>query len=122
MAIAANESFTLASVNICAAFLQSKTLDQDVFVKPLDDNRKPGTVWRLKKPLYSLDDASRKFWLRVKEVFFKMNMKMVEGDEAFYYLHQGGLLQGCIITHVDDFTIASKKVFIDRVLRLVDIK
>ena len=31
-------------------------------------------------------------------------------------------MQGCIITHVDDFTIAGKKEFNDRVLRLVEIK
>merc|ERR1712115_524855 len=50
------------------------------------DIKKPGKIWRLKKPLYGLDDASRKFWLRVKEVLKKMGLKVL-GDEAFYYLH-----------------------------------
>ena len=61
MAVAANNGFRLASLDICAAFLQSKSLDRDVFVKPPEDIKKPGTVWRLKKPLYGLDDVSRKF-------------------------------------------------------------
>ena len=68
MAVAANESFKLASVDIRAAFLQSRTLDRDVYMLPPPDIRKPGVIWKLKKPLYGLDDASWKFWLRVKEV------------------------------------------------------
>ena len=59
IAILANSSFKLASVDIRAAFLQSKVLDRDVFGKPPDDIEKPGMIWRLKKPLYRLDDASR---------------------------------------------------------------
>ena len=63
MAVAANEEFHLASVDIRAAFLQSCVLDCDVFVLPPENIRKPGKVWKLKKPLYGLDDALRKFWL-----------------------------------------------------------
>ena len=68
MAVAANDNFKLASVDIRAALLQSRTLDRDVFMLPPPDIRKHGVIWRLKKPLYSLDDTSQKFWLRLKEV------------------------------------------------------
>ena len=63
MAVAANSNFKLASVDIRAAFLQSRTLDRDFFMLPPPDIRKQGTICRLKKPLYGLDEASRKFWL-----------------------------------------------------------
>ena len=53
MAVAANSNFKLASVNIRATFLQSRTLDRDVFMLP-PDIRKQGIIWRLKKPLYSV--------------------------------------------------------------------
>ena len=104
MAIAANSDFKLASVDIKAAFLQSKTLDRDVFILPPSDIKKPGMIWRLKKPLYGLDDTSHKFWLRVKEVLKTIGHKEMDGDEAFYYLHRNGELIGRVITHVDDFT------------------
>ena len=68
MAVAVNSKFKLASVDIRATFLQSRTLYRDVFVELPPDIKKQGVIWKLKKPLYSLNDTSRKFWLRVKEV------------------------------------------------------
>ena len=63
MALSANFHFKLGLVDICAAFLQSKVLDRDVYVEPPSDIKKQGVIWKLRKPLYGLDDASRKFWL-----------------------------------------------------------
>ena len=90
MAISANFGFKLASVDIRAAFLQSRVLDKDVHVEPPPDVKKPGIVWILKKPLYGLDDASRKFWLRVKDVFLnKLKFRTSDGDKAYYSLIVG---------------------------------
>ena len=61
MAVAANDNFKLALVDIRVAFLQSRTLDRDVFMLPPPDIRKPGIKLRLKKPLYCLDGTSRSF-------------------------------------------------------------
>ena len=71
MAMAAKNNFKLASVDISTTFLQSKMLDRDVFVKPPEDIRKPGVIWKLWKLINGLDDGSRKFWLRVKEFFHR---------------------------------------------------
>ena len=103
MAVAANSRFKLASVDIKAAFLQSKVLDRDVFIEPPSDVKKQGWIWILMKPLYGLDDASRKFWLHVKEVFLcELGLHTIHGDEAFYFSNVDGVLHGAIITHVDD--------------------
>jgi hypothetical protein len=61
--IAAKEDYELVSVDIKAAFLQSRDLDRDVFVEPPSDLKTPGKIWWLNKPLYGLDDVSHKFWL-----------------------------------------------------------
>ena len=82
---------------------------------PPPDIKKPGMIWKLKKPLYGLDDASPKFWLMVKEVLKTIGLKVMEGNEAFYYLHQDGELIGAVITHVDDFTLAETEDFIKEV-------
>ena len=66
----------------------------------------------VEKPLYGLDDASRKIWLRVKEILKKMGLKVLEGDEAFYYLHKDGILVGGVITNVDDLILAHNEVLL----------
>ena len=68
--MAANEDFELRKIDIRAAFLQAKQLDRDVFLRPPKDIRKEGMIWKLKKLLYGLNDASRQFWLREK-IFFR---------------------------------------------------
>ena len=50
MAIAENSEFKLASVDIRAAFLQSRSFDQDVFMLLPPDIKNPVIIWRLKKP------------------------------------------------------------------------
>ena len=86
MAIAVNNNFRSTSVCIRAAFLQSKVLDRDVFVKPQEDIRNSGLIWRLKKPLCGLGGTSHKFGLRVKEMLTNMGFQVMDGDEAFYFL------------------------------------
>ena len=60
-AVAANEEFYIVSVDIRAAFLQSKELTREVFVVPPKDVVTEGKLWKLKKPLYGLNDTSRRF-------------------------------------------------------------
>ena len=103
-------------MDIRAAFLQAKTLDREVFVRPPKDIEKEGVIWKLLKPLYGLDDASRKFYLKVKETLQKLRLKTLPGDDAVYYEHKNGKLMGLILSHVDDFTIAGNIDFVKRIV------
>ena len=67
VALAANQNFRVVSMDIRAAFLQAKKLDREVFVRPPDDIKKEGKIWKLLKQLYRLDDASRKILFKGKE-------------------------------------------------------
>ena len=49
-----------------------------------------------------------------------IGLKVMEGDEAFYYLHENGGLKGTVITHVDNFTLAGTEDFIKEVLETVE--
>ena len=118
--MAANEDFSLRSVDIRAAFLQAKGLEREVFMAPPKDIQKPGILWKLRKPLYGLNDASRKFWLRVKELFAGLGLQRLEGDEAVYYKQdKNGELEGMVSTCVDDFDLAGTKSFVERVTKKV---
>ena len=115
VAIAANENFKICSMDITGAFLQADKLDRDVFLKPPLDIRKerPGILWKLVKPLYGLDDSSRKFYLRVKKMFLKKEMKILPSDYAYFYYRKGDKLVGQAVIHVDDFFIAGTDEFLD---------
>jgi len=105
--VAANEDFELREIDIRAAFLQAKQIDRDVFLKPLKDIRKEKIIWKLKKPLYGLNDASRKFWFREKSIFKELGLRKLDEDEAVYYkLDEEGNLEGMVSTYVDEFDVA----------------
>ena len=40
----------------------------------------------------------------------------MDGDEAFYFLHKNGQLQGAVLTYVDDFNLAGTEEFVNKVL------
>ena len=49
-------------------------------MKPPPEAAKEGVIWKLKKSCYGLYDASRKWFLAVKEQLMNMEMKTVSGD------------------------------------------
>ena len=116
MALAANSKFDVVSMDIRAAFLQAKKLDRDVYMEPPKDIKKEGKIWKLLKPLYGLDDASRKFWLTVKEELKNLGLRTVPGDEAFYFENRENKLIGFVLSHVDDFTVAGTDEFIEKIV------
>ena len=117
--VAANERFEICSMDITGAFLQAEELDREVYVKPPKDIRKDGILWRLKKPLYGLDDSSRKFYIRVKKMFIDLGLEVLEGDAAYFYMMKEGKLYGQISTHVDDFNMAGEKTFIEEMVEKI---
>ena len=119
IAVSANEEFELRSIDISAAFLQAEKLERDVFVDPPKDVKKEGVIWRMKKPMYGLDDAGRKFWLKVDKIFKTIGMKTLHGDNAFYYMHNGKSLIGMVLCHVDNFSVSGKKEFVERITYLL---
>ena len=55
-----------------------------MFIKPLKYVKNEGKIWKLKMQLYGLNDASRKFWLKVREVFDECILRILDGDEVFF--------------------------------------
>ena len=86
-------------------------------MRPPEDIKKEGKIWKLLKPLYGLDDASQKFYLKVKETLKELGLKMLPGDGVFYYENRDGNLLGVNLSHVDDFTIAGEEEFVKRIVK-----
>ena len=65
----------MESSDVRSAFLQSDKIDRDVFIEPPACRRKSGVVWKLVKPVYGLDDASRKWFISFKKTLIDLGMK-----------------------------------------------
>ena len=94
-----------------SAFLQSDTLDRDVFVEPPPERRKDGFIWKLRKPCYGLDDASRKWFISLKSTLFELGMKQSQRESCLFYYQKENKLEGFLIIHVDDVLSAGSEVF-----------
>ena len=111
LAIAANEGWPVESSDVRSAFLQSDTLDRDVFVEPPPERRKDGFIWKLRKPCYGLDDASRKWFISLKSTLFELGMKQSQRESCLFYYQKENKLEGFLIIHVDDVLSAGSEVF-----------
>ena len=111
LAVAANEKFDLSSGDIKSAFLQGKNLNREVFVVPPTEANEEGVLWLLKKGAYGLIDASRMFYLELKQRLEELGMKMVSGDPAMFTMHKDNKLIGLICVHVDDLLMAGNDDF-----------
>ena len=111
LSIAANEKFPIRNLDVTSAFLQGAPLERDVYMEPPKEAKIPGKIWKLKKSAYGLYDASRKWFLAVKEELMTIGMKALSGDEAFFTLTKAGRMIGACILHVDDFLLAGNPEF-----------
>ena len=92
-------------------------------MEPPKDVKKEGKIWKLKKLLYGLNGASRKFWLKVRDVFDECKLRILDGDEAFYFRHdEKGNLEGMVSSHVDDFILAGTDKYSEVITRKIEEK
>ena len=89
-------------------------------MEPPKDVKKEEKIWKLNKLLYGLNDASRKFWLKVREVFDECKLRILDGDEAFYFRHdEKDNIEGMVSIHVDDFILARSDRFLEEIWRKI---
>ena len=73
---------------------------------PSPEARQDGIIWKLRKAVYRLDDASREWYFSVKDLLLKNDCKQSSLDEAlFRWYNKKGQLEGLILLHVDDFLL-----------------
>ena len=106
--ISARNGWVVKSQDITAAFLQSVPIERDVFVRPPPERRVPGVIWKLKKTVYGLVDASRGFYLNLSGELINNGCEKSKMDPAmFLYFGENNdevskEPSGVAVTHVDD--------------------
>ena len=120
LAIAANENWSLRSIDISAAFLQGCQIDRIVHVQPPPEFRKPGVVWRLNKGLYGLKEAARLWYDKLLERLQKNGgQKLTEDSACIVFHNEQKKLIGFVIIHVDDIIISGTQKFVDWIVAII---
>ena len=115
--LAAQMGWEIVMADITSAFLQSNTLDREVYVQPPKGTARPGFLWRLLKPMYGLGDASLQWYKTLALKLVELGCKRLTTDPAMFYWHgPGGELGGLVSWHVDDMIGAGSDKFYKAVL------
>ena len=85
LAIAASKGWDCNSIDVKAAFLQGAPLDREVYLRPPIEAAEGDKIWKMNTCVYGLNDASRYWYLRVREELFNLGMKASKYDAAIFY-------------------------------------
>ena len=103
-AVCASKLWKIHSLDITTAFLQGRSIDRDIYVKPPKEAGVPDDkLWKLNVCVYGLGDASRQWYLTIVEKLKDLNVHPCKHDPAVFRYFSQGNLKGIISTHVDDF-------------------
>ena len=102
LALIAQKEWKLNAIDTKTAFLQDDKIDREICVMPPNEANTTN-VWQLKKCIYGLGGASRKWYNRVKTYLLSIGLFMSTADSVLFYYHDNNNLIGTIAIHVDDF-------------------
>ena len=116
-AIAAQMGWECVMADITSAFLQSDTIERELYVQPPKDVVEPGVIWRLKKPMYGLEDASLQWYKTLSNKLIELGCVRLTTDPAtFYWRNEKDQLGGIASWHVDDMIACGEDGFYKAVL------
>ena len=106
IAIAAPKGWHLHQMDVKNAFLQGELEEEVYMVQPPDFNSSihPKAVCRLKKPLYSLKQASRAWHSKITQYLHQIGFRMSKFDNSLY-IRSDSASPIIIILYVDDLVI-----------------
>ena len=111
LAIAASKGWLIKSDDVKNAYLQGEQIDREVYMEPPVEVRRPGMVWLLRKAVYGMNDAGRRWYFRVEQVLTSLGCKKSLYDHCLFSYRVGGELAGIILLWVDDIFYAGTQQF-----------
>ena len=111
----------ICSWDVKTAFLNNDNLTRDIYVRPPKEAQ-TSKLWKLRKTIYGLRDASRSWYLKLTEKLILQGCTKSSIDPAFFYrknLHTG-VLEGVIGIYVDDLLHAGIAEFKKTVMKDIE--
>ena len=87
LAIGANKGWIIRSDNIKNTYLQG--IDRlvyscTVYMEPPDELKRPSKLWKLKKSVYGMNDAGRKWYLKVEKAMTGLGCAKSQYDHCLF--------------------------------------
>ena len=116
LTLAASKGYQVQCNDVARAFLQTVDLDRDVYVHAPPEAQLPeGKVWKLKRSVYGLIDASRAFFLRYAKGLKEEGFHAIKHDNAtFVKSNDKGETEMVTAIHVDDSISVSDDSNLDK--------
>ena len=119
----ASHKYRLISGDIKTAFLSGDEDIRNIFISPPDDVRQMlnldhETVLRLRKAVYGLVNAPKKWWDRLKTSLIEHGFTSCALDPCAFVLRKSGKIHGVLGVHVDDVIGGGNETF-DRIMTTV---
>ena len=114
----ATNGWDMKSLDISTAFLQSRPISRNVYLKPPKE-AKTKKIWHLNKAVYGLHDANREWFLKIKEVLTQNECIVSKFDQGLFRWFQEGVIAGVIALHVDDLLYGGCREFIVGVIQSI---
>ena len=112
----ASQGWDVKSFDISAAFLQGEEIGRKILVKPPPEANCKG-LWLLRKPVYGLVYAPRKFYLKMRKELTQSGMVQSKADPALFFWRLDEKLHGVVVAHVDDFFYGGTDRFTNDVMK-----
>ena len=103
------------SLDIQRAFLQGDHITREIYLKPPKEANTE-CLWKLKKCIYGLCDASRSWYLKLEQELSNLGMSKCKLDNALFYWYHSNQLHGIMTVHVDDIYWAGSEIFQEMVI------
>ena len=100
LSIIASMSWKLNSIDVKTAFLQGNSLQREVLVKPPKEAN-TDCLWKLNKCVYGLADASRYWYLKLREELLKLDSKPCSLDQGIFVWFNGDQIRGIAVCFGD---------------------
>ena len=113
--VIATHRWDLKSIDVQTAFLQGKQMERIVYLKPPKEAHTT-SLWKLRKCVYGLSDASRHWYLRVKEEILRLGCEVSQLDQGLFLFFRDGELHGILTCFVDDIVYGGDCEFEESVI------
>ena len=115
--VISSKKWTCQTIDIKTAFLQGRETEGEVYITPPKEaGVDPGSVCKLKKTMYGLQDASRAWYLHVIDKLICLGANPSKYDSSVFIWHYQGKLKRLLCMHVDNFLFGGDKDFMTLVI------